>query len=456
MSIKLTSNYPDNNLVDVGRAELVNDLIKITVDVGTNVILLRGINKIGLCEIKDQRQKISGKAVLGDVYILENDDKKLILKIENEETKHEKDIFVNSDPIYDATSQKRKTTLTAGVLILILLIFSVIFGINQKNKKDFNKLSENTLNQALIDYEKSISEEGIDKISSRELFVKSKEDAFKLKENGYKSSILDKLISDITSKEAEVLGEIKTETKELLDLTLQINGFVGDQIVSSGEIMFILDSNIKSVIQVDVNGKDAKIVAGKDNVKGVTQIASYEDRLFLLKNDGIYELAKKVSDENAYLIYLYSGNIYLIKKDENEIFRLTGGSGGFSEKQAWLAPGIEVDFSKVIDMSIDGSIWLLSSSGKVTKFTNGNPQVVQMKGMIENLVNPTAIYTNEKLKFVYILDAEKGRVVVLEKNGDFKMQYIAEGIKEAKDLMASEEEGKIIILTGPKLMYIKL
>lgn len=457
MITKLTSNYNDNFLVGVGGAKIQNNLIKITAESGTGITLLRDVNKIVLCEAKDQRQKVKGKFLLGDVYLLENGDKKLTIKVE-EETKHEENIYVNPDPIYDATSQKRKTTLTAGVLILILLIFSVVFGINQKNKREFNKVSESILNQALIDYEKSSSEEDIDKVSSRELFISAKESAFKLKEDGYKSDALDKLVSDITLKEAEVLGEIRTEVKELLDLTLQINGFSGDQIASTGEVMFILDKQNKSVIQVDINGKGAKIIAGKDSLNDVSQISSYEEKLFSIKNDGIHELTnkkEKVSDENAYLFYLYSGNIYLIKKDENEIFRLTGGNGGFSEKQGWLAPGIEADFSKVIDMSIDGSIWLLSSSGKVTKFTNGNPQNIQMKGMIENLTNPTAIYTNEKLKNVYILDKEKGRVVVLEKNGDFKMQYISDGIKEAKDLVVSEEEGKIILLTGSKLMYFE-
>ena len=114
--------------------------------------------------------------------------------------------------------------------------------------------------------------------------------------------------------------------------------------------------------------------------------------MFLDKLDGVYEV-----EENS-LFYIYAGNIYIIDKSNNQIFRHSGSGKSFGEKTEWLAPSVEVDFSKVKDLTIDGSIWLLSSSGKVSKFTLGNPQQVSLSGIIEPLTDPTAIYTNEKLK----------------------------------------------------------
>ena len=467
MIIKLTSNSSDNSLAGVGRAELQGDTITIIGEKEVAATLFRGVNKVTLFKPVDQKQTITGKALLGDVYVLESGEEKLTIKVEEEETKHETNIFLNNNPSYDATtkfdltSTKRKTTLTVGVLILILLIVSVVFGINQKNKKEFEKESKEKLTIATANYEKSISEENLDKTSSRELFVSAKEIAFKLREDGYKSEGLSKLISDITSKEAEVLGEIKKESKELLDLTLQTSGFNGDQISSTGKEVFIFDKTNKNVIQVDTDGKDAKKIAGKDILEGAKQLASYGDRLFSLNDDGIYEITNKrekvkEKDWEESLFYLYSGNIYLTDINANMIYRFAGNNNSFSDKTEWLAPGIEVDLSKVIDMTIDGSIWLLSSSGKATKFTNGNPSVVLMKGIAEEINNPTAIYTNEKLKYVYILDKETGRVIVLEKNGNFKLQYKSDAIKEAKDLVVPEDESKIILLTGSKLITIEL
>ncbi len=447
----LTSNIGENQLFGVGNVLLQDSIISITTEPNTVVTLLRGINKIVLIRANDQRQMTNGRVLLGDVYTLENSDKKLILKVENEAQNHETNLFVEPEVKYDSTLSRRKTTMTIGILILILLMTSVVFGIKQKNSKDFNLTSEKKLNNAIESYE----------LLTKDSFLSAKEIALKLKEDGYKNSKLDELLTKISDTESEILGEVRPEVKELLDLTLQINNFSGSKLSSTGETMFILDLEGKNIIQLDINGKSAKIVAKKDVLEGANEIASYENRLFTLNNDGIYEINNnrtkvKDSEWSNPLFYLYSANIYLVDRSNNQILRYSGGGKTFGDKSDWLAPGIEADFSKVIDMTIDGSIWLLSSTGKVTKFTNGNPVSITLDGITEKLENPTAIYTNEDLKYVYILDKEKGRVVVLEKNGKFKMQYMGDKIKEASDLVVNEVEKKIILLSGSKLMYIGL
>ncbi len=464
-NLKLSSNFVNNILPSVGNVSLQNDRVTVNIAPLTEATLLRGVNKVILLHPKEIDQTISGPAFLGDVITLVNGQERLTVKVETEDTKHETSLYINSNQTFDAVSTKRKTTLTAGVLILLLLVVSVVFGVNQKNKNEFNTKSDARFLQATQDYEKSISELSIDKTSSRQLFVSAKEIALKLESDGYKSQKLDDLIANIKKSEAEVLGEIKPELKDLLDLTLQIKDFKGSQFASTNDTVFVFDSQDKNVVSLDVAGKNAKIRATKDKLENAKSIASYEDRLFTLENNSINEIKNTVNKvrENAEdtnwdeaLFYLYSGNIYLINKNSNQIERYAGSGGSFGDKTDWLAPGIEADFSKVTDMAIDGSIWLLSSTGKITKFTNGNPNQISLKGIVTPLENPTAIYTNEDLKYTYILDNNEGRIIVLEKNGEFKLQYKADEIKNAKDLIVSEVENKIILLTGSKLIYIPL
>jgi hypothetical protein len=284
-NLKLTSNFNNNILPGVGNAFLDNDKITINTNVNSSASLLRGVNKVKLLSSLEKEQTVVGAAKLGDVYTLENADRKLIIKVESEDVKHETDLYINKDPVnesttfFDTSAAKRKTTLTAGILILILLVVSVVFGVNQKSKNEFNLKSEERLTEAISNYEKSIAEAEIDKNSSRALFLQAKTEALSLKDDGYKSEKLDKLISDISSSESDVLGELSSETKELLDLTLQINGFEGTKIVSTGTTMFVFDEKNKNVIQVDVDGKNAKVAAGKYDLESVSNIASYEDRL---------------------------------------------------------------------------------------------------------------------------------------------------------------------------------
>lgn len=446
----LSSNFSGNKLFGVGEATLQDENIHISAEAGTTVILLRGANKVVLLKANSERLMTSGSVVLGDVYVLENNNNKLTIKVEQESTHHETSIYIDSEKIIDATSSKRSTTLTAGTIVLFLLIVSVFFGLKQKSLKEFNSNSEIKLTNAIENYE----------LKTRESFIKARDIAFKLKEDGYKSDKLEDLIKKMNESESELLGEVRIDTKELLDLTLQINGFNGSKLASTNKKIFVLDQNEKNIIRLDVNGKNAEIVAKKDILDNLVDIASYEDRLFTLNKDGIYEInssRNKVKDLDwgDSMFYLYSANIYMVDRGNNKIYRFSGNSKTFGEKTDWLAPGIEADFSKTIDMSIDGSIWTLSSTGKVTKFTNGNPTSILMEGIVSPLDSPTAIYTNEKLKYVYILDKNNGRVVVLEKNGKFKIQYVSDQIKNANDLVADEENKKAILLVGSKLIYFE-
>lgn len=451
--LKVTSNSQTNSLAQVGEIKLQGGNIILIAEKNTTVSLIRKEKNAIIILAKEVKQTAKGKAEAEDVYIFDNNNQRLTARVELENY----DMFIKNEPSYDASNQKRKVTLTIGVLILILLIISVLFGVKQKNKKEFEKVSKEKTESAIVYYEKAINEATINIFTARESFVLAKKNAEELINSNYKSARLTQLMNNISSQEAEILGEKNIDLKEFIDLTLQTSGFNGNRIVSSGDEMFVFDQKQRSVIGFQVDGKNAKKVAGQDTLEGALEIASYENRVFSLNDDGIYEISKKrekikEKDWGNSFIYLYSNNIYLVDVNVNQIYRFAGNKNVFSDKQEWLAPGIEADFSKIIDITIDGSIWLLSSSGKVTRFVNGNPTNILMQGIVDPIVNPTAIYTNEKLNYVYILESQKERVVVLNKDGTFKMQYKSTGIKEAVDLVASKE--KIILLTGPKLMTI--
>lgn len=465
MPLKLISNLGRPNLENVGGATIdpIFSKINIVCHPGSVVFIERDGQKIKLLESFDKTAKISGPVKLNDVYIFERGLERLVLTVGSqfENTVVNQNIHIDARPVYELTDQKRKTVFISGVIILILLIVSVVFGVNQKKTRELNEKNTGLLNQAKDEYQLSVSE-SISKEDARLSFIKSKSIALELKESGYKNSELEDLLSKISEIEADILGEIKTELKEYLDLTLQTSGFEGNKIASSGDEMFILDEKNKNIIRIEIKNKNAKIVLNQPETDGIKSLGSYENRLFIEKDDGIYEvknnsLIKQLDrDWDNGIFYLYAGNIYLVNKDDNQIYRASGSQGSFSSKSNWLSPGLDLDLSKITRISIDGSIWAISSSGKVTKFTLGNPQSVIMKGISDPLVNPTSIYTNEKLKYVYILESEKGRVLVLEKNGDFKMQYVNDGFNDAKDIVVSEVDSKAVLLTGSKLMFFDI
>lgn len=358
--------------------------------------------------------------------------------------------------------EKKKTTLSVGAILLILLMVSIGFGIRQKKLNDQKEKYIGRLTEANQKYLESVSLFALEPSKAREIFRTAYETANTLKSEGINDNDLNKLLEEMNQKKGEILGEYKKDANLFIDLSLLSSGFSGDNLSYSLGKLFILDKNSKKVVSLSLDTKKTQVVAGPDRIESVSQMTAYEENVYLLENDGIYlvntKRDKKIEKnwEGETYFEAYAGNIYLLEKSKNMIWRFVGSDNTFSEKQKWLAPGVETDFSLVKKIAIDGSIWILTSSGKILKFTLGNPQNFSFSGEYPSLTSLDNFYTNEELKNIYVMDKPLKRIVVFDKQAKFVSQYYADAISEAKDFMVSEEEGKIILLTGDRLYSLDL
>ena len=374
----------------------------------------------------------------------------------------EKRIYVRPGEAEEEVPQKRRTMVTVGAILVVLLVVSIGFGIRAKNVREQKGRYEERLTQAEHEFDESLSLASLNPERARELFANSKGAAEALLGEGIKDERLDTLSQKLSQNQGNILGEYKADAELFVDLSLQVSGFEGQDVASSGKTIFVLDKKGKRIISVDFGTKKTQVASGPDQIGEAQSLAAYEDRVFILTPDGVTEVGKIKSQvidkswDGEVLLYAYAGNLYLIDKVGSTIWRYPGAGETFGSKQNWLAPGTKVDLSQVRGVTIDGTVFLLSSSGKISKFSLGNPTSFSPQGVFPELSTPDAIYTNEELKYVYVLERSSKRIVVLEKDGKYKAQYTSDNIREAQDLAVSEKEGKIVILTGSKLLSIKI
>lgn len=374
----------------------------------------------------------------------------------------ERRIYIKGLPEEGVSMKNRKTTFLVGVILLVLLVLSIGFGIRQKQIKEEKSKYTTRLVQAIHEADEAIGLTSLDAERAKELFANSRATAETLKSEGVKDPDLESLITKLDQNQGKVLGEYKDEPQLFLDLSILSDGFSGNELSGSSDKFYVLDKKGKKIVGISTGTKKTAVVAGPDQVGDALGLASYEDRAFVLASDGIYEVGKvrnRVVEKDwagEVLIHLYAGNIYLVDKDPNMIWRLSGSGSSFGSKQKWLAPGITVDFSKVRGLAIDGSIWTVTTSGKIVRFNLGSPQNITPTGIFPQITSVDAIYTNEALGNVYLLDKTGGRVVVLDKSGKYKAQYLSDKIGEAVDLVVSEKDKKIILLTGQKLLFLEI
>jgi DNA-binding beta-propeller fold protein YncE len=107
-------------------------------------------------------------------------------------------------------------------------------------------------------------------------------------------------------------------------------------------------------------------------------------------------------------------------------------------------------------MAIDGSVWLGTSNGKILRFTQGKENTFVSKGVDPTFGTKLAVYTSDNAKNVYVLDSQNNRVVVLDKEGMYLSQYRWKDAVTPSNLVVSEEEKKILLLSGGKIYSIDL
>jgi len=181
----------------------------------------------------------------------------------------------------------------------------------------------------------------------------------------------------------------------------------------------------------------------------------------LLEYDPVFGLAAlPVGDKDKWrypqLIGSYFGNFYLLDSQSNQIFKyLPTADGGYSNPpEPWFQ--IDVDLTGVVDMAIDGYIYLLYADGRILKFMGGELEPFEQTELDEPLRGPTAIFTSpdEETKFLYVADAGNRRIVQFSKEGQFIRQFRAAeaGVfDQLKSLHVDEIGSKFYILSGNTL-----
>ncbi len=371
-------------------------------------------------------------------------------------------IYIKPAPSEEVSPQSKKLTFSVAVILLVLLAVSIGFGIRQKKINDLKGRYQGVLQQAISEADQAISLASVSPDRSRELFADARTKLAQIEGMKVKDPALAALRQKISDGRSSILGEYDVQLEMFLDLTLLSSGFKGGVISFSGGQIYVLDSSGGRVVSVEISGKKSKVVAGPGAISSATSLAGYESRVFVLEGDGIYEIesgsTKVVSKtwSGDALISAFAGNLYVIDKSGGAVYRYQGQGGSFGDKQNWLAAGTNVTFANASQMAVDGSIYVLFPNSKILKFSQGSPQNFSIKGTIPEIGNVDAISTGPDNQYVYLLDRAGKRVVVTDKKGIYKAQYINDAIAGAINLVVSEPDKKIILLTGDRLYSINI
>src|SRR3990167_4622579 len=291
----------------------------------------------------------------------------------------------------------RRTLLIVGAVIMLVLIFSSVFAINQRNSSQKKALFNKVYAQAQTKYDEG-----------RNLVDLNRDLANENKELGGASTSTSSGAKTVPNSESPYLAN---------QIDNNSSHFAQDP-------SFVYYVGSSGVIRIDKgNDKETTIIEKDFGTVGGTGV--------------------------------YLANVYVLEKGSSSILKFTESDGDFTEG-TYLAEDQKADLSKAVAIAIDGSLYVLFSDGSINKYLRGSEQTFAITGLKKALSGPSKIFTSRDIEKIYILDKGNSRIVAIDKEGKFLEEYSSSVIKSAKDFEVLEADKKILVLSGGKIYQITL
>lgn len=317
--------------------------------------------------------------------------------------------------------KRKRKTLTIALILIVLLFCSIFFGVNKKGRiEDKEQVVEvfELVNHKLEEAEALLS---LNPQSARGVLAEAKnllEEAEKIAPS--QKQEIDKMKKKVEEKIILAKQSFLSEPEVFFELNIAKEGFLAKNISLYKEKLAILGQD-GTVLTLDLESKKTAIL-GK--VPSGEKIAIHGDNVFVLKQEGIFDPQGKtlIAEDDWGLIAglsAYGGNIYLLDKGNNQIWKYMRTDGGFSARINYLAKDVSVSFFDTQNMVIDGNIYVLIG-GEIIKFSSGKRDAFSLSGY-DDVLNPRLLFTNEDCRMLYVLANDK--VVIFDKEGKYQKEY---------------------------------
>ena len=356
------------------------------------------------------------------------------------------------------TLKHKRLSLLLGVLFLGLLVVSLMLGsVRKKNQENSNKWI--SFSQPI---EKSINEAmGLTKLNpagSKKL-VEDARVAFDLRKSEFSGDDFKSKAEELDKKIVEawvsVSGEKGGNITELVNLELIRAGVNANKMSFVSDDKFVVtSSSLGIVMSVDTKTKEVKVVAGKGAGLGWLDAVSDGTKYYIMSKSGMFPVGEESSSltfDTAVTSPLsfakFGANLYVLEKNNKEIFKYPLTDSGFGERARWLKEG-QLIASSPIDLDIDVDIWVLEEKGQVERFRRGSKEVFSVSGLSPDMEFEKVSVEKEGDR-IALLSSKSGSVVFCsKKDGTCSQQIKSDKLKEAKDIEFDGENRLIVLFPG--------
>lgn len=264
---------------------------------------------------------------------------------------------------------------------------------------------------------------------------------------------------------ASLASQIDTQNSTQVKLSL-------NAIMAIGSDIYTFDTEYNKILKYNDSRREAGIVnslVSKENKIKLGTIVDSNNLVFYASPASIYSLnltENKLQGvaldsgnwNNANGVIAYTDKLYFLDSENNQIWKYKKLTEGYTKIAPYFEDNSAINLKGAVRFAIDGSVYILNN-GTISKYDGGAAVEYNFKDVPEHTGTLGAIkdiFANATTSGLYVLDSEKSRVVLFDKNGTYMKQYIFSGISSPSNMFVDESAGYIWILAGTQVFQLPL
>jgi hypothetical protein len=357
--------------------------------------------------------------------------------------------------------------LVLAVLLAQTIITLVVREVKQRETRRYIELVEeiqekqNAIASALIYGDKSKAKTLLDEtgLLLKDLSTNSPErqKTYKLLTEESQKHI--RKVYNISQIEPKFLADFKT-----LDGNIKIGG-----ILQLNKTIYGFNPINNSIYQLKLNEEPkAEIVSQTSKNIGHLQHGAILEKNLIFCHDGQglarFDIAKNTltplelttsrTNYNIKGMFGYGGRLYVLEQNQGQILKYSATLEGFGKEENWIKDE-NFKITNGQSLAIDGFIYVLDRT-RILKFHKGDRVDFNLEPIRPLLQEPSKIFTESYLSHLYVLEPAGNRLIIFDKEGNLKQQFVAENLNNLKDFTVAKDETRAYLLNDTQIFEIPL